>query len=163
MPNRLVTVGSHAIDLMLYLGGPGHGVGNSEVVRLAEKGEPAKAPLINFETGAYGILQVTGPMDRLMVEGEIIGDNGRIFCREDTGLIRFEPFVESTRYANYQQLGPALENTFDTLSDMSPFVAMAAEIVDISSGSSSKVTCDGNSALRTQDILETLLANHNDV
>ena len=158
MPNRLLSVGSHAIDLGLMLGGPAVAVAPMDIPALQEGGEPARAALIQFASGAYGILQVTGVKDRLVVEAEILGDMGRIHVNEGTGDLNFEAFDPSSKYDNYFELGPT-ETTQDlTQANFSPFEAIAAELWDVVHGNVEQPSCTTADALAGMEILDYMLA-----
>ena len=150
MPNRLWSIGSHAVDLTLFLGGRITDLKSLDIAALHQDGESARAALLQFASGAYGIVQVTGTHENLMVEAEVIGDSGRIWAREDVGEIRIESFAPSPFYQGYRQLADATVETHATLTDASPFVAIAAEIAELVRGSRTAATCDGAAALAVQ-------------
>lgn len=156
MPNRLWSIGSHAVDLAVMLGGM---VGKAvwlDVPALAEEGEPARPALVLFESGVYAVIEVTGMKDRLIVEAEATGDRGRLRAREDTGEIILEPFVSSRRYQGYLEPGPAEIEKAATLTEESAFVAVAEETIALARDSSAKPTCGGRDALETMRVLELM-------
>jgi predicted dehydrogenase len=153
MPNRLWSVGSHAVDLALFLGGRITDLKSSDIAALHQEGEPARAALLQFASGAYGIVQVTGTRENLMVEAEVIGDAGRVWAREDAGEIRIERFAPSPHYKGYRQLADAAVETHAALTDASPFVAIAAELAELARGARQTATCDGPAALAVQRAL----------
>ncbi len=156
MPNRLWSIGSHAIDLLFWLGGAASEIRPTDIPSLAEDGEPARAAVINFRGDGYGILQVTGCKTALMVEAEAIGDRGRLCLREDQQTISFESFVESERYDGYRELAnPSLERVAAPEGG-SPFIEIAREIAGLVRGEREGATCDGHAALETQAGLEAL-------
>jgi predicted dehydrogenase len=152
-PNRLWSVGSHAVDLALFLGGSIAELRSLDIDALREDGEPACAALVQFVSDAYGIIQVTGTRDNLMVEAEAIGDSGRICAREDCGTIRIERFAPSSHYDGYRQLVDDSIERHETLTDVSPFVAIAAEISELARGSRKVPTCDGSAAFAVEKVL----------
>ncbi|GEM_PF-1653562 len=155
-PNRLFSVGSHAIDLALVLGGPVETVLPMRLPGLEETGEPAVAALLRYVSGAAGIIQVTGLSRQLMVEAEAIGDIGRLYAREDHGTVTIECFEPSQAYAGYRQLGaPRVEQTNDTT--FSAFVAMAENAVSTITRDAA-LACDGAHALEVQRVLELMAA-----
>ena len=158
MPNRLWSIGSHAVDLALMLGGNVRQVVYLDVPALAEDGEPARPALLAFQSGAYAAVQVTGRKDRLIVEVEAIGDKGRLRAREDTGEITFEPFEASRRFSGYFEPGAAQSEKLATLTEESPFVAAAAEVVALAREPSRPATCSGREALATMRVLDQLAA-----
>lgn len=158
MPNRLWSIGSHAADLLVWLGGPVMALKAMPIAALDEDGEPAVSALLSFQSGAAGVLQVTGLKSRLVVEAEAIGDAGRLTLREDAATITFEPFAPSARYAGYRELGAGTVENIVADENFSPFVAIARELTGLARGSIAAPTCSGRAALATQDLLEQLAA-----
>ena len=158
MPNRLWSIGSHAVDLALMLGGNVRQVVCLDIPALAEDGEPARPALLAFESGAYAVIEVTGRKDHLIVEVEAIGDKGRLRAREDTGEITFEPFEASPRFAGYFEPGEVQSEKLATLTEESPFLAAAAEAVALARQPSRPATCSGRAALATMRLLDQLAA-----
>jgi predicted dehydrogenase len=155
-PNRLFSIGSHAVDLALMLGGRVETVVALRLPGLEETGEPAVGAFLRYESGAAGIVQVTGLSRQLIVEAEVIGDDGRLFAREDHGTITIEQFEPSRTYTGYRQLGASrVEQTNDAA--FSAFVAMAENAVDAVTRDAS-LACDGAHALEVQRVLELMAA-----
>ncbi len=157
MPNRLWSIGSHAVDLLLWLGGAVAATKAMHVPALDEGGEPAVSAILSFESGAAGILQVSGRKANLVVEAEATGDAGRLTLREDYGTVTFESFSPSLSYEGYRQFGPA---AIDKVADegYSPFVAIGREICGLVRGAITDPTCSGRAALATQVLLDQLAA-----
>lgn len=153
LPNRLVTIGSHAVDLALMLGGPVESVTASALPALAEAGEPAVAALLRYCSGAGGIVQVTGMKAQLIIEAEIVGDDGRLRAREDAGTIAIERFAPSQRYEGYRELGSSKIETPQSATDFSPFVAMAENAAQAILHNA-PLECSGAQALEVQRVLE---------
>lgn len=158
MPNRLWSVGSHGADLLSWLGGPISAVEGLPIPALEEEGEPAVGALATFDSGAAGVLQVTGSKAGLIVEAEAIGDAGRLTLRETQGTIALEVFAASSRYDGYMELGAGAVENMSPESGFSPFVAIAREIAGLARGEVATPTCGGRAALTTQKLLERLAA-----
>jgi predicted dehydrogenase len=156
LPNRLWSMGSHAVDLLAFLGGPIDAVVPLPIPALDEQGEPAVGGFFRFGRGGYGLFQVTGWKHDYIVEGEIVGNAGRLTVREDIGTIALESFAPSTRYAGYRELGVARTESGLVPPDHSPFVAIAGEIDELLRGTRARPRCDGADALATQNALEAL-------
>lgn len=153
-PNRLFSIGSHAVDLALMLGGPVENLSALRLSGLEETGEPAVAAILRYVSGAAGIVQVTGLSRQLMVEAEAIGDDGRLFAREDHGSITIERFEPSRAYTGYRQLGmPRIEQTNDA--GFSAFVVMAENAIDAITRDA-PLACDGAHALEVQRVLDLM-------
>jgi predicted dehydrogenase len=155
MPNRLYSVGSHSVDLALMLGGPVEDVAALELPALAEGGEPAVTAVLRHRSGAAGIVQVTGLKPQLVVEAEVLGDDGRLWAREDEGRIVIERFTASPHYAGYRQLAGRSEETVESLATFSPFVAMAENAAD-ALARGVPLACDGDHAVEVQRILDLM-------
>ncbi len=161
MPNRLWSVGSHAVDLLTWLGGPVTSLRRFDIPELHEGGEPARAALLAFASGATGYLQVTGRKANLVVEVEVIGEDGRLTMSERDMVVRLERFETSDRFDGYRELGAAAVDCAATAEDLSPFTAIAKEIaLQVSSGTGTP-TCSGADALGVQEILSALAENDN--
>jgi predicted dehydrogenase len=158
MPNRMWSVGAHAVDLALFLGGPVTSVVPMAVPELDEDGEPAVAALLAFAGGGYGIVQVAGLKKALVVEAEVIGDGGRIALREDRGTIAIERFAPGAAYDGYEQLGEATVERAATLAETSPFEAVAREIAALCDGALASPTCGAGDALEGLRVLEQMRA-----
>jgi len=153
MPNRLWSVGSHAVDLLLWLGGPVEDLHWLDVAALEEGAEPARAALFAFTSGAVGHLQVTGPKENLIVEAEAIGSLGRLRLSEADNLVRRETFTASPRYSGYRELEEVDAGAPDNDLSTSPFVAIAEELKALVADPARIPTCSGADALETQLIL----------
>ncbi len=158
IPNRLWSMGSHGVDLVRYLGGVTDAIAPFALPELTEEGEPAAAAMFRFARGGYGLFQVTGWKANYLVEGEIIGDEGRMLVREDRGTITIERFEKSPRYDGYREPGEAQTEHVTMAEDFSPFVAIAEEIAGLLSGKTDSPTCDGAEAFAVQVALETMNA-----
>lgn len=153
MPNRILSIGSHCVDLALMLGGPVAAAAAIELPALEETGEKAVAAALRFRSGAGGLIQVTGLKRQLVVEAEVIGDDGRLRVCEDRNSIVTELFRPSDRYQGYRQLGPPHEEIVSD--DVSAFVAMAENAADALTDRRT-LECDGAHALEVQRVLALL-------
>ncbi|WP_249225713.1 Gfo/Idh/MocA family protein [Tardiphaga alba] len=158
MPNRLWTIGSHAADLAVMLGGPVTNVAQLRIPSLDQDGEPALPALLQFMSGASGAILVTGLKDRLIVDVEIIGDDGQLLAREDRGEITLEAFESSTRFTGYlERATPHLEN-LSNMTGSSPFISAVTEVLNHARGDSQILTCGGADALETMRLLDLIAA-----
>jgi predicted dehydrogenase len=155
-PNRLFTIGSHAVDLALMLGGPVRSLVAQRLPHLEETGEPAVAALLRHRSGASGIVQVSGLSRRFFAEAEVIGDDGRLFTREDRGSIVIEHFEQSRTHDGYRKLGAPREERVDA-TGFSAFAAMAESAAKAVTDET-LLPCDGAQALEVQRILEIMAA-----
>jgi predicted dehydrogenase len=153
MPNRLFSIQSHAVDLALFLGGAPRAFGAMAVSALAEDGEPAAVIAIDFASGAYGIVQPTGMRAQLLIEAEIVGNDGRLRAAEHDGRIALERFAPSRRFAGYRELANAEIEEAGTFADFSPFAAIAGAIDEASRTGNLAALDNGADALKVQEIL----------
>lgn len=155
-PNRLYSIGSHAIDLMRYLAGEPLRVAALALPQLEETGEPAAAAMFDFASGAYGILQVTGFRAQLVIEAEAIGRKGRITVREDSSRLTIERFGKHPEYEGYQRLSAAGEGRYASMAQVSVFVEAAVELATLARDPKVRCTSDGASALMTQRLIDAV-------
>lgn len=157
-PSRLHSIGSHALDLMRFLAGDPTRTVAMALPQLVETGEPAAAALLDFPSGAYGILQVTGFRAQLVIEAEAIGRKGRISVREDSSRLTIERFGKHPEYEGYQRLSAAGEGRYASMAQVSVFVEAAAEVATLALDPKARCTSDGASALKTQKLIESVVA-----
>jgi predicted dehydrogenase len=153
-PNRLFSIGSHALDLVRFLAGDPTSVVAHPLPRLRQTDEPAAAALFGFASGAYAIHQITGFREQLVIEAEAIGSKGRLTVREDAGKLTLECFARHPQYENYQQLMAAGEGRYPTAAQVSSFVEAAKELAALARDPSVPCTSDGASALATQRLID---------
>ena len=158
MPNRLWSVTSHAVDLAQFFGGVVEEVQSFDLPTLFEDGEPARAAFLRFVGGAYGIVQVIGRRDGLLVEVEVTGSDGRLIANEQSGTLRIERFVPSERYEGYRELEPAGEEQLGNPTEVSHFLAIGDEVAELATGARRTPTCSGADALAVQRVLGAMAA-----
>jgi predicted dehydrogenase len=125
-PNRLWSMGSHAMNLLLYLAGavPEH----SERLRLPDfdqLGEPAADMLCRFENGMAGRLLCDGDRGMLYFEADIVGERGRIRIDRNGERSRLERFEGKPGWAGYRELGEP-EILAQNPNDFSSFIEMTS-------------------------------------
>lgn len=157
-PNRIYSLSSHLIDLMRYLAGDPATVLAQDLPQLVETGEPSAAAIFTYESGAYGILQVTGFRAQLVIEGELIGRKGRLLVREDPSKLTIERFVAHPEFDHYEHLVAAGEGRYASLSTMSVFVEAAMEVAQLVADPSAPCSSDIASALGTQRLIDRIVS-----
>jgi len=157
-PNRLYSIGSHALDLMRFLVGDPQAITSLALPRFEETGEPAVAAMFTYPSGAYGILQVTGFRAQLVIEAEAIGRRGRLTVREDSSRLTIERFGKHPEYEGYERLEAAGEGRYASLAQVSVFVAAAAELAELARDPKAPCSSDGASALATQALIQAVAA-----
>ena len=154
-PNRLWSIGSHAVNLLLFFAGETPMACRTlPLPGLDEGGEPAADLLCRFPSGAAGRVVTAGFCDMLLIEVDIIGREGRIRIQGNGAVATFMPLENSPQFLNYRTPGEesvlyrsaAGESTFETLANE------AADIVDGVGEASST----GADALASEAILDRM-------
>jgi predicted dehydrogenase len=156
MPNRLWSVGSHAVDLALMLGGEVTEISTLNIPELAANGEPAVAAMLRFQECGYGIIQVTGGKNQLVVEAEILGDNGRMIAIEDANIIVVEKFEDCQQHEGYRRLVKENTISISTSSEHSIFIEVALETAALAHGTLDHPTCGIRDSLSGMVVLERM-------
>lgn len=156
MPNRVLSVGSHAVDLAIMLGGPVSRVVAMDIPAMYEEGENATAALLEYADGAYGIIQVTGMKAQLVVEAEVLGDRGRISVREDRDTIAVENFRDKPGVSGYNELSSTCEISGGAPEDHSAFVAAGRELAGLARGQRVMASCGATDALAVMEVLDQM-------
>lgn len=156
-PNRLWSIGSHALDLLCFLAdSPPVQVRALARPKLAQHGEPAADALVLFESGVAGCLQTQGPKHSLIFETEAVGEGGRLRVDHNGARLVQQRLQPSERYAGYAELGPP--KTLSTNGEVGEsFVALAAEACDFALGHAGKPTCSGADAARSEALLDAIV------
>ena len=154
--NRMWSVGSHALDLLLFLSGEEPCRWRAlEIPRLLERGEPAVDFVSYFPSGAAGRVLVHGPAKVLLFEADVVGTRGRLTASGNGERLEYVPFTPSTQYHGYVAAGP-VECLYTTPPDESTFVAVVREAAAILN-SGNQPTCSGSTALQSEGIMDQLL------
>ncbi len=157
MANRMWSVGSHALDLLFYLSGEEPCRWRAlEIPKLLERGEPAVDFVSYFPSGAAGRVLVHGQANVLLFEADVVGTAGRLVASGNGERLDYVPFISSKHYHGYLDAGP-VQRLHTTPPDESTFVAVAREAAAIINDGK-QPTCTGDSALRTETIMDQLLS-----
>ena len=157
-PNRLWSIGSHAINLMVYLAG--EAPTSWSVVplpALEEGGEPAANALFQFPSGAAGALVTMGKKDVLLFEADVIGETGRIVVGDNGDWVTLTPFQPSPAFVGYRVPGAPVDLGTRQASD-SPFIELAREAAALAR-QRDRSSPDGEDALATESIVEAIAAS----
>ena len=157
-PPRLWTIGSHAIDLLLFFAGsPPEDWRALPLPALDEDGEPAADLICRFPAGVAGRVLTAGRRTMLIFEIEIIGTEGRVRLR-DLGTVvtaMHAPFVDSPHYFGQRILGDErlLRQGSSTESTFVALVEEAADVVELGR----QPSCSGDTAAIGEAILESVV------
>lgn len=141
----LEAVGSHLVDLCLYLFGP---------MKLERMADSASSGLFRLENGGTVALMATGRREDLVFEVDAIGSEGRLRLLDNCARVEAWAFQASRRYDNYRELhlepseGGMVSERFLPL-----FEEMHAGL----DGSRTVFTSDGRSALASQRLLVEMM------
>lgn len=155
-PNRLWSIGSHAINLLLFLAGQGPAAWSALTLpMLKEQGEPAVDFTCRFPCGAAGRVLVAGFKNMLYFEVDIVGENGRIHISDNGTRALLFPFIGSSIYVGYKEMG-----TPQVLHESSPtessFVGIAAEAAQMAHGLSVSPRSTAQDAMTSETLLDQL-------
>jgi len=155
MPNRLWSIGSHALDLLLYLSGeqPDHWSA-LEIPALAQGGEPAIDFLCCFPSGVVGRVLNHGLAQVMIFEADAVGTKGRLSANRNGERLECTSFVPSPKYLGYI-VGEESCCVYSTPQDESTFTAVAREAAEVLRYGI-KPTCTGETALQSEEILDEL-------
>jgi predicted dehydrogenase len=155
MPNRLWSIGSHALDLLLYLAGEQPCTWRGlELPRLAQGDEPAIDFICCFPSGAAGRVLNHGLAQVMIFEADVVGTKGRLLASGNGETLHHIPFVPSSKYLGYL-IGQSPQCLHATPADESTFVAVVREAAEVL-GSGKQPTCSGETALQSEGILDEL-------
>lgn len=126
-PNRLWSIGSHAVNLLTYLA-------DDRVVdwaampisSLEEDGEPAADVLCRFSRGVAGRLITMGRRAELIFEADAVGSEGRVRIEENGRRTLLQRFEASETLTGYRTLSAATEIAVADKEE-SPFVNLMTE------------------------------------
>jgi predicted dehydrogenase len=155
MPNRLWSIGSHALDLLLYLAAeqPSHWRA-LELPNLRQDDEPAVDFICCFPSGMAGRVLNHSLSQVLIFEADVVGTKGRLLAQDNGDTLHYIPFAPSSRYLGYLTAQPS-QCLHSTPADESTFVAVVREAAEVLA-SGKRLTCSGQMALQSEGILDEL-------
>ncbi len=155
-PNRLWSIGSHAINLLCFMAGSGperwRALG---LPSLEEDGEPAGDLLCRFPSGAAGRVLTAGRRELLVFELDVIGVAGRLRVDQGERRLTVAHFADSRHFPTYRRLAepecvhlaPEAESTFE---------ALVREAADVA-GNGATPTSGGDEAALSETVLEAVI------
>ena len=156
-PNRLWSVGSHAVNLLLYLACEVPDRWRAlPLPALEEDGEPACDLLCRFPSGVAGRVLTTGFREMLVFEVDIVGRKGRVRIHDNGATATFNAFTDSPQYLGYRVLGQD-EVLHQTANAESTFEILVREAADLAEDRGSP-SSTGDEALVSEEILGALAA-----
>ena len=159
-PNRIWSIGSHAIDALTYLAGSAPERWSAEPrPSLVETDEPAADALFVFADDVVGHLITTGLRRIQVFEADVIGSEGRVQVHDNGARSTL------SRFAAFSSFGSATTTELEVLGkrepDFSPFVEMAQEIALVARGQLESAASTGANALVTETLVSAIAAKCN--
>lgn len=157
-PNRLWTIGCHALDVMLYLAGrEATSIYVLPRPSLAEQGEPAADVLLGLGDAA-GHLVTVGAKANLVFEVDVVGTDGVLAIEDNGTRATIQHFSSSSSFVGYRTL-TAPSELARRPSDFSPFVALVREVAAVVNGDpGAHNSAPGNVALSTECLLDNVVS-----
>lgn len=154
-PNRLWSVGSHAVNLLLYLAGETPEDWHAfPLPSLDEGGEPACDMVCRFPSGVAGRVLTAGYKETAIFEADIIGRLGRIGITGMEAQARFTPLEQSSAYVGYRVQGESVV-THPAITNESTFETIAREAAEVARGTA-EASSTGNDAMASEGIVDAM-------
>ncbi|MDC0644678.1 Gfo/Idh/MocA family oxidoreductase [Alphaproteobacteria bacterium] len=150
-PNRIWSIGSHAIDLVQYLAGNFKSIGGVNLATLKEDNEETFSFIIQHESGAVSTFTPTGLKRNLYLNCRVFCEYGVIEIDENDGRICLRSFEKSQNFSNYFEPSREKVATFSDRVNFSPFLSIAKDIAR-----KVKPRCSGADASQTIWALDSL-------
>jgi predicted dehydrogenase len=157
-PNRLWSIGSHALDLLLFLAGESPRDWRAmPLPALTERGEPAGDFICTFPSGSAGRMLTQGLSRVLIFEVDAVGSKGRLVARGNGQRLELTSFVESSKYLGYLESTPA-RLLYRTRANESAFIAVVREAASVAH-EQGPGTCTGKVAQISEEFLDQIIEN----
>lgn len=155
--NRLWSIGSHAVNILLYFAGETPKEWSALLLPdMQEDGEPACDFLCRFASGAAGRVLTVGTSDKLIFEVDIIAEEGRVQISGNGAEAHIRRFSMSDEFVGYKVLGsPELFHATDERE--STFTTLIHEACQIASGTASP-SSTGQDALNSEGLINSMTA-----
>jgi predicted dehydrogenase len=156
-PNRLWSIGSHAVNLLVFLAGETPTSWTVAPLPALEEGEPAANALFQFPSGAAGALITMGRKDVLLFEADVVGETGRIVVTDNGDRVTLTRFQPSPAFVGYRVPGTPLELGTRQVGH-SPFIELVREAAALARQPDRSST-DGADALASESVVEAIAAS----
>jgi predicted dehydrogenase len=143
----LDAVGSHMVDLLRFL------FGEMRIDNHASRANDRYS--IPLRTGSDTLVHLhnVGPREELVFEMDAIGNEGRIQLLNNCSDCEFLHYRDSDRYSGYRELYPV---PLKKPKVAERFLPLFLETVDVLRGEPRTLTSDGENALRTQLLIDSI-------
>ena len=127
-PNRIWSIGSHAIDLVQYLAGNFRSIAGVNLATLKEDNEETFSFIIQHEGGTLSTFTPTGLKRNLYLNCRVFCEYGVIEIDENDGRICLRSFEKSQNFSDYFEPSREEVVTFSDRVNFSPFLSIAQDI-----------------------------------
>ena len=152
-PGQIFNIGSHVLDAINMLVGmtPQRVSGISSNLK---KDDPDISGWIQFENGLICTINSIGKREKLVLEFDLLGDNGRIKILENGEIIEKFAFIDSVRYTGYWELK---EVPFEKIKKNDRFVEAVNDIVSVIKNEKIRVNCTGYDGQLSMRIIRAMI------
>lgn len=154
--NRVLTMGSHALDLLHFIAGEKPETFRQLEIPALREGEPAIDFICTFPSGAAGRILNHGFKKLYLFEVDVFGESGRLTVTDNGLRLDYSLFEPSDQYLGYvRQREP--ECLYRSVETESPFIELFRHAAAVLKGEVAPL-CDAQVALTTEFLLDTLQA-----
>lgn len=157
-PGQVYNIGTHLLDVLnMAAGRPPLAVCGVEHPGGGD--DPHLAGRVFYGEGITASFDVTGRRERLILEVEALGEEGRILVKDNGRTLECFRFAESPNYGGYQELAPADPPLPGEGRD--PLLDMISDIAGVLKGERPAPRCTAADGLAAMAMVEALLASAN--
>ena len=158
VPNRIWSVGSHAVDLLLYLVDEAPEEWKSLALPLLnERGEPAIDFICRFPTGAAGRVLTQATSEFLIFEVDAVGTKGRIIAHDNGKYLDFITYDKSSQYVGYFEPTRPVR-IIESSNNESTFISIVKEAAGLSFCESPQLNRNTISANLSENLIDQIIA-----
>ena len=159
VPNRIWSVGSHAVDLLLYLVDEAPEEWKSLALpRLNERGEPAIDFICRFPSGAAGRVLTQATSEFLIFEVDAVGTKGRIIAHENGKYLDLITYDKSRKYVGYFEPTRPVR-VYESPNNESTFINIIKGAAGLRFCESQQSNRDTISANLSENLIDQIIAN----
>jgi predicted dehydrogenase len=139
-PGQIFNIGTHLLDTvrMMISQDPEEVSGISFNL---ENDDPSVSGWVRFDDDVPCTVISTGRREDLILEIDVIGDEGRVKVLENGDKVKWYVFTESKRYSGYRELSPM---PTESIAVRDRFVRAVEDIIDTIEGRKIEPECSGN-------------------
>lgn len=153
-PGQLYNIGTHVIDTLLMMATRRPLSVAGIQVESPDPTDPNVTGILSLEDGLVCTFTATGRRLDLILEIDVIGDEGRIRIIHNGNTVELYHFEESPNYSNYRELTPqplVVPGPGDLLTNT------VRDMTQVLDGLSSEPSCSGENGYWTMAVIDALL------